>query len=304
MKKIEVKNLNEMVRLDKYVASTLEMSRKLVDLHFDQGLILVNDKKVKKNYKVRNNDVITINELEVTEETFESNFDVEFEIVFENADYAIINKPRGLVVHPAAGHYNDTLVNGLVAKISNLSTINGQNRPGIVHRIDKDTSGLLVIAKNDSAHKFISKQLSENKPKREYYAIVEGLVSNNYGTINAPIGRDFKDRKKYCVSANNSKSAITHFEVVERFADKTLLKCTLETGRTHQIRVHLNYISHPIVGDEVYNRKTPKLPIWNKGQALHAKTLGFLDPSTNEEVLYESNLDSYLTNIIEYLRNN
>lgn len=304
MEKIIVKNLDEMIRLDKYLAVKLEMSRKLVDLHFDQGLVTVNDQNKKRNYKVRNNDIVEIKDLVVEEETFEANNDVEFEIVFENTDYAIINKPRGLVVHPAPGHYADTLVNGLVAKINNLSTINGQNRPGIVHRIDKDTSGLLVIAKNDNAHKFISNQLSENKPKREYYTIVEGLVSNNFGTIDAPIGRDHKDRKKYAVTASNSKHAVTHFEVVERFRDKTLLKCVLETGRTHQIRVHLNYIAHPIVGDDLYNRKTQKLPIWNKGQALHAKTLGFVEPNTNNEVLFTSDLDDYMENIIKYLREN
>lgn len=302
MKKIKVENITENIRIDKYLATQLEMSRKLIEIHFEDDLILVNNKIAKKKYKVKNNDEITIGVLEVKEETFEANSDVEFEIAYENDDYAIINKPRGLVVHPAAGHYNDTLVNGLVAKITNLSTINGQNRPGIVHRIDKDTSGLLVIAKNDNSHRFISDQLSSNKPQREYYAIVEGLISNNRGTIIAPIGRDAKDRKKYIVTANNSKPATTHFEVVERFDDKTLVKCILETGRTHQIRVHMNYISHPIVGDDLYNRKTQKNNIWNKGQALHAKTLGFVSPTTNEQVSYSSELDDYMLDIIKYLK--
>lgn len=302
MKEIIVENLEKSIRIDKYIASELEMSRTLVELHFENELVLVNNVPVKKKYKVKNNDNIVVNELVVEEESFEANGDVEFEIIFENEDYAIVNKPRGLVVHPAPGHYNDTLVNGLVAKIKDLSTINGQNRPGIVHRIDKDTSGILVIAKNDNSHKLISEQLSSNKPKREYYAIVEGLVSNNSGTIVAPIGRSDIDRKKYTVTAKNSKKAVTHFEVIERYDDKTLVKCILETGRTHQIRVHMNYISHPIVGDDMYNKKTKPNQIWNKGQALHAKTLAFIDPKTNEEVSFDSNLDDYMNNIITFLK--
>lgn len=304
MIKIKAKNIEKNIRADKFIAQELNMSRKLVELHFEQGLVTINQKVIKKNYKVKEDNIICIADYVAPEEKIEPNEEVNFDIIFENQDYAIINKPRGLVVHPAPGHYNDTLVNGLMAKIKDLSTINGQNRPGIVHRIDKDTSGLLVVAKNDHAHRLISEQLSQSKPKREYYAIVEGLVSNNYGTINAPIGRDLKDRKKYAVTANNSKPAVTHFEVIERYANITLLKCVLETGRTHQIRVHLNYISHPILGDDMYNRRSVKNHIWNKGQALHAKTLGFIDPQTNKEVVFNSPLDSYMKNIIEYLKNN
>lgn len=304
MIKIKAKNIEKNIRADKFIAQELNMSRKLVELHFEQGLVTINKKAIKKNYKVKEDNIICIADYVAPEEQIEPNEEVNFDVIYENQDYAIINKPRGLVVHPAPGHYNDTLVNGLMAKIKDLSTINGQNRPGIVHRIDKDTSGLLVVAKNDHAHRLISEQLSQSKPKREYYAIVEGLVSNNYGTINAPIGRDLKDRKKYAVTANNSKPAVTHFEVVERYANKTLLKCILETGRTHQIRVHLNYISHPILGDEMYNRRSVKNHIWNQGQALHAKTLGFIDPQTNKEVVFNSPLDEYMNNIIEYLKNN
>lgn len=304
MEKIKVSNITENTRIDKFLALNMEISRKLIEKYFEQDLITVNNKKVKKKYKVKENDLICIAKLQVEDDVFEPRSDIEVDIIFENSDYAIVNKQRGLVVHPAPGHKNDTLVNALMSKLDNLSTINGSLRPGIVHRIDKDTSGLLIIAKNNHAHQNISSQLSSFKPKRHYYAIVEGLISNNYGTINAPIGRDPKDRKKYCVCAQNSKDSITHFEVIKRYKDKTLVKCILETGRTHQIRVHMNYISHPIIGDVLYNKKTKPNEIFNKGQALHAKTIGFIDPKTNEEVTFESNLDDYMKKIINYLENN
>lgn len=301
MKTIKVTDITSKIRIDKYLSQILESSRKDIEKYFIQNKITVNNKVIKKNYSVKNNDVIVLEELEIETINFEGNTNIKFEVIFENDNYIIVNKPRGLVVHPAPGHYNDTLVNGLVSKFNSLSDINGEERPGIVHRIDKDTSGLLVVAKNNQTHKLLSEQLSNNKPKREYYAIVEGLVTNNMGTINAPIGRDVKNRKKYRVTAQNSKHAVTHFEVIKRFESKTLIKCVLETGRTHQIRVHMEYIAHPIIGDELYNNKTQRKELFKQGQALHAKTLGFIDPYTNENVEFDSHLDDYISNIIKSL---
>ncbi len=211
------------------------------------------------------------------------------EIVYEDEDVAVVNKPKGMVVHPAAGNYENTLVHGLLYELEDLSTINGVARPGIVHRIDKDTTGLLMIAKNDKASLSLTEQLKAHTCKRTYQALVYGTIQENKGKINAPIGRDQMDRKKMAVT-KNGKEAITHFTVLKRFKDFTLVECALETGRTHQIRVHFSYIGHPLVGDKVYGRRKV---IGDEGQFLHAKTIGFLHPSTGKWMEFDSELPEY-----------
>ena len=240
-----VSNLNEEIRLDKYLSSNenINLTRSKIQKLMDNNLILVNGNNVKNSYKVKNNDVIDIGELKEDTDIIPEKMNLD--IVYEDDDVIVINKPSGVVVHPASGNYKNTLVNGLLYHSKSLSNINGEFRPGIVHRIDKDTSGLLLVAKNDKAHLSLAKQLKEKTIKRKYIALVEGVINHDTGTIDAPIGRDKNDRKKMTVTSENSKDAITHFKVLERYKDKTLIECTLETGRTHQIRVHMNYIGHP-----------------------------------------------------------
>ena len=225
--------------------------------------------------------------------------DIPLDIVYEDKDVLVVNKPRGMVVHPVVGNYQGTLVNAILYHCHDLSGINGALRPGIVHRIDKDTSGLLIIAKNDQAHINLSEQLQQKKVSRKYYALVHGVMEHDYGTIDAPIGRDVKDRKKMCVCEQNSKPAVTHFKVLERFDEYTFVECTLETGRTHQIRVHMQYIKHPVAGDETYAyRKT--LP--TGGQLLHAYELCFEHPSTHEEVIVHADMPDIFKEVLETLR--
>ena len=225
---------------------------------------------------------------------------MDLDIVYEDDDVIVINKPNGMVVHPAAGNYSGTLVNGLMYYSKNLSTINGEFRPGIVHRIDAYTTGLLVVAKNDKAHEFLARQLEEKTTHRKYWAIVWGVIQNDTGTIDAPIGRDLNNRKKMAVTAVNSKGAITHFRVLERFKNATLIELKLETGRTHQIRVHMDYIGYPVVNDPVYgNRKL----IDDTGQCLHAKELGFIHPRTNQYMEFNSELPECFINLLEYFKN-
>ena len=213
--------------------------------------------------------------------------------------FIIINKPKGMIVHPTAGSQRDTLVNGLLYHCKDLSGINGVLRPGIVHRIDKDTTGLLIVAKNDKAHLSLAEQLKDKTVSRLYYALVHGVIEHDYGTIDAPIGRDPKDRQKMCVTSLNSKNAVTHFKVVERFKEYTLVECKLETGRTHQIRVHMQYIKHPVMGDPKYSyRKTRDC----NGQMLHAHQLTFVHPSTNEKVVVDAPLPKQFEDILEELR--
>ena len=219
------------------------------------------------------------------------------EIVYEDEDVAVVNKPKGMVVHPAAGNYENTLVHGLLYELEDLSTINGVARPGIVHRIDKDTTGLLMIAKNDKASLSLTEQLKAHTCKRTYQALVYGTIQENKGKINAPIGRDQMDRKKMAVT-KNGKEAITHFTVLKRFKDFTLVECALETGRTHQIRVHFSYIGHPLVGDKVYGRRKV---IGDEGQFLHAKTIGFLHPSTGKWMEFDSELPEYFKVFLKQL---
>ena len=281
------------IRIDSYLAEYLDESRSKVLKMLKDESILVNDSSVKPSYCLRANDIVTIKEFEKIPMSAEAQ-DMDLDIVYEDDDVIVVNKANGVVVHPAVGNETGTLVNGLLYHSKQLSSLNGEFRPGIVHRIDADTTGLLMVAKNDKAHSVLSEQLSKKETTRVYYALVWGRINHDTGTIDAPIGRDSNDRKKMAVTATNSKTAITHFKVLERYKEATLIECKLETGRTHQIRVHMNYINHPIVNDPVYGRR--KL-INETGQCLHAKTLGFVHPTTGEYMEFDSELPSCFTEI-------
>ena len=281
------------IRIDSYLAEYLDESRSKVLKMLKDESILVNNIAVKPSYCLRANDIVTIKEYEEIPMNAEAE-EMDLDIVYEDDDVIVVNKANGVVVHPAVGNETGTLVNGLLHHSKELSSLNGEFRPGIVHRIDADTTGLLMVAKNDKAHAILSEQLSKKETTRVYYALVWGRINHDTGTIDAPIGRDSNDRKKMAVTATNSKSAITHFKVLERYKEATLIECKLETGRTHQIRVHMNYINHPIVNDPVYGRR--KL-INETGQCLHAKTLGFVHPTTGEYMEFDSELPSCFTEI-------
>ena len=290
----------EGTRIDKYLSYIFEgKSRNFIQNIIEKESVLVNNKKVKASYKLKLNDKIEINMPEPEELKIEPE-DIDIHIVYEDEDVAIINKPQGMVVHPAPGNYTGTLVNGLMFHLKDLSGINGVIRPGIVHRIDKDTSGLLVIAKNDNSHNILAEQFKEHSIKREYYAIVEGVVKADSGTIDKPLGRHPAERIKMAI-VSDGRRAVTHFEVIERYKKNTLVKCTLETGRTHQIRVHMSSIGHPLVGDPVYGYKKQRFKI--NGQALHAKTLGFIHPRTKEYIEFDSELPEYFQGILKILKN-
>lgn len=252
----------------------------------DSGCVTLGGQTLKANYKLREGDVIEIS-LPETEELSVTPENIPLDIVYEDKDIIVINKARGMVVHPADGNYTGTLVNALLFHCQDLSDINGVKRPGIVHRIDKDTTGLLVAAKNNFAHNVLAEQIKEHKVSRIYYALTEGIFAENAGTVNAPIGRHPVDRKKMAVNTKNGKSAVTHFTVIRRYRDTTLVKCRLETGRTHQIRVHMAYIGHPIVGDPVYGKRNPR---GMTGQALHAGALTLRHPVTGEEMTFTAPL--------------
>ncbi|ACX64120.1 pseudouridine synthase, RluA family [Paenibacillus sp. Y412MC10] len=287
-------------RIDKYLTENLgeDVSRSQVQLWIADGHVSVNDGPIKSNYKVSQGDriVLKVPEPSAVEIIPE---DIPLEIAFEDGDVIVVNKPRGMVVHPAPGHSSGTLVNALMFHCKDLSGINGELRPGIVHRIDKDTTGLIMAAKNDKAHASLAAQLKEHSVNRRYLALVHGNISHDQGTIDAPIGRDAQDRKLYTVTDRNSKHAVTHFTVVERFGDYSLLELKLETGRTHQIRVHMKYIGHPLVGDPVYGKsKGIKL----NGQALHAAVLGFVHPSTGEYKEFSAPMPSDMNELLTILR--
>lgn len=286
-------------RLDRYLAKQFpEYSRSQIQKWIDQGNILVNDQRVKTKYMVNQGDIVSIQEPELEVLSIDPE-PIDLDIIYEDQDLIIINKPQGMVVHPSAGHHTGTLVNGLMYYTKQLSSVNGEFRPGIVHRIDKDTSGLLVVAKNDATHRYLSEQLKDKKPERTYYALVHGIIPHQEGTIKAPIGRCPKDRKKQAVVAQG-RDAVTHFEVIETFGDQfSLIKCHLETGRTHQIRVHMNYIGHPIAGDPLYG---PRKTLKGNGQYLHAQTLGFVHPTTQEYVTFEAPLPEYFEDQLQELR--
>ncbi len=281
------------LRIDKYLISVTDLSRNKVQELINADLVKVNDHLVKSSYVVKENDCIEIErfleyETDITAE------DIKLDIVYEDNDVLVVNKASGMVVHPAAGNYSNTLVNALLYHTKSLSDINGNVRPGIVHRIDKDTSGLLVVAKNNNAHKILAKELEERKIKRVYIALVDGVINNDSGTIDAPIGRSKINRKKMEVTGDNSKDAVTHFIVLKRYSDATLIECTLDTGRTHQIRAHMKYINHPIINDPVYNNKK-STPF---GQMLHAKKISFIHPTTNKVMEFECDLPTEFTEIL------
>jgi len=284
-------------RLDKYLANNTDNSRSTIIKMLDNGFIKVNGKIEKASYKVRINDCIDIEDGFI-EETDIIPVKMDINIVYEDDDLIIVDKPSGLVVHPGSGNYDNTLVNGLMHYTNSLSDINGEERPGIVHRIDKDTSGLIVIAKNNKSHAILSEYFKEhNNIKREYIALICGHFPHDSATIDAPIGRDPKDRKKMTVTATNSKSAITHLKVLKKYKDYTLVSLILETGRTHQIRVHMNYIGYPIYNDPVYNTKKST----EFGQFLHSHKMDFIHPVTKKEMHFESPLPKEFQDFIDTL---
>lgn len=297
MKFLEVESDGK--RIDAYLSEKLEdMSRVTVQRLLSNGKILVNHKIVKSSYKVQEGDKIQIEE-EIPVEISLKAQNIPLEVIYEDKDIIVVNKPKGMVVHPANGNPDGTLVNAIMAMCKgSLSGIGGEIRPGIVHRLDKDTSGIIVVAKNDKAHINLSEQIKEHRVKKTYIALVRGIVKENEATINMPIGRSEKDRKKMAVT-KKGKEAITHFRVLERYDKYTLLQVNIETGRTHQIRVHLSQIGYPIVGDEVYSNGKNE---WNiKGQCLHAKSLEFTHPITGEKMYLEARLPEYFENMLEDL---
>lgn len=298
MNKFIIKEENNQLRLDKALANQTELSRSLLTELIRDAKVLVNGEVKKAKYKVKTGDRIDVEipKDEVLDIVAE---DLPLEIVYEDLQVAVVNKPQGMVVHPAAGHASGTLVNALMYHIKDLSSINGVIRPGIVHRIDKDTSGLLMVAKNDKAHESLAAQLKDKSSKRRYLAIVHGEIPNDKGTIEAPIGRNPKERKKQAV-VSGGKPAITHFEVLERFLGYTLVALQLETGRTHQIRVHMNYIGHPVAGDPLYGPNKTLTP--NHGQFLHAETLGFEHPTTGEFMEFQAEVPEIFAEQLKKLR--
>ena len=285
-------------RIDKYLIDSTEYTRSKIQKMIDNGNILVNGKEVKSSYILKENDNIEISEY--IEETDIIPENIPLDIYYEDEDLIVVNKPSGMVVHPAPGNYTGTLVNALMYHTNNLRTVNTSIRPGIVHRIDADTSGLLVVAKNDEAHNVLADAIAKKEVVREYIALVEGIILEDTATIDAPIGRDKNNRKKMAVTSENSKDAITHIRVLDRFKDSTLIRCKLETGRTHQIRVHLNYIGHPIVNDPVYGKK--KLIDEKFGQMLHAEKIGFVHPTTKEYMEFTAPVPDRFKEILEEFR--
>lgn len=282
---MEIEVVENLDRIDKYLTNYVDYSRSVIAKMIDSEYILVNDKKVKANYVVKVGDKITVKEgfiepLDINPEN------IPIDIIYEDDDIIVVNKDSGMVVHPGSGVKEHTLVNALIYHTNNLSDINGEVRPGIVHRIDKDTSGLMIVAKNNKSHEILSDMLSRHEIKREYIALVKGVFPNETATIDAPIGRDKNNRKKMAVTQENSKDAITHLRVIKRYKKYTLLRLKLETGRTHQIRVHLSYIGYPVYNDPVYtNDKTTEF-----GQFLHSASIDFIHPITNENMHFEAPL--------------
>lgn len=297
---LNVEETDSGIRLDKWLASKKEtdMTRTAVQNLIESGGVLVNGKTVSKNYKQKSGDVLEVTipdpvELDAKPE------DIPLDIVYEDESLLVVNKPKGMVVHPAPGNYSGTMVNALMYHCKGrLSGINGVIRPGIVHRIDKNTSGLLIVAKTDTAHNFLAEQIKEHSFTREYELVAEGRFRETEGTVNAPIGRNPDDRKKMCVIYTNSKNAVTHYSVIEQFEKYAHLKCRLETGRTHQIRVHMSYIGHPVLGDDVYGKPFKGID----GQCLHAKKIGFIHPVSHEYMEFDSELPEYFKEILRKVR--
>ena len=288
------------LRIDKWLSeqTDIDLTRSAVAKLIEADKVFVNGKAVSKSYKIQADDVVDV-EIPDPVESSVLPEDIHLDIVYEDSYLLVVNKPQGMVVHPAAGNYTGTLVNALLFRYKDeLSGINGVIRPGIVHRIDKNTSGLLIVAKTDKAHIGLAEQIKAHSFTREYEAICVGRFKDKSGTVDAPIGRDKRDRKKMCVTHSNSKNAVTHYEVLEDFANYSYVRFRLETGRTHQIRVHCAYLGHPILGDDVYEK-----PYQNcKGQCLHARKIGFVHPISGEYLEFTSNLPEYFTKLLEKLR--
>lgn len=294
---IEEENVGK--RLDLFVSENeVDMSRSFVQGIIEKQQVKVNGQIKKSNYKLRVGDQVQVELAEPVELQVEAE-EIPLDIIYEDSDVIVINKPQDMVVHPAPGNYTGTLVNGLLHHCKDLSGINGVIRPGIVHRIDKDTSGILVVAKNDKSHNSLAMQLKDHSMKRTYYAIVEGIVKEEEGTVRTNIGRHPVERVKMAV-VKDGKEAITNYKVLERFKSNTLVECRLETGRTHQIRVHMAHLHHPLIGDQVYGYKKQKFKL--QGQALHAKNLGFIHPTTGEYMEFDSQLPEYFQDILDKLR--
>lgn len=289
------------VRLDKFIAdSGIELSRSAAVSLIDSGGVTVNGKAENKKYKLAIGDEVNVRIPEPVPYEAKAE-DIPLDIVYEDSDLLVVNKPKGMVVHPAAGNYEGTLVNALLFHCGDsLSGINGVLRPGIVHRIDKDTSGLLIVAKNDYAHKLLAEQIKEHSFTREYEAVVFGNLKDESGTVDAPIGRHPVDRKKMCITQKNSKNAVTHYRVLERLKGYTYIQCKLETGRTHQIRVHMASLGHPVAGDLVYGVKNERVPF--TGQCLHARKIGFVHPVTKTYMEFTSPLPAYFEQFLTKLR--
>ena len=289
------------LRIDKYISSVNEqLSRSYIQKLLKSGLVLVDGKPVKASYQVDEGDVISLDIPEAVEPEIEPE-DMDLDILYEDQDVILVNKPKGMVVHPAAGHYSHTLVNGLMYHCKDqLSGINGVMRPGIVHRIDMDTTGVIIACKNDMAHNSIAAQLKEHSITRRYQAIVHGVLKDDTGTIEGPIGRHPTDRKKMSINYNNGKNAVTHYKVLKRFRQYTHVECRLETGRTHQIRVHMASIGHPLLGDLVYGPGKCPIPGLH-GQTLHAGILGFIHPRTGEYMEFTAPLPEYFTKLLNTL---
>jgi 23S rRNA pseudouridine1911/1915/1917 synthase len=295
---VVVEETHNGVRIDKYLTEILsDFSRSRVQQLIEEGYVEVNDLETKSNYKVKTGDIVSAEwpEDEALEVEAE---EMDLDILYEDSDIIVINKPKGMVVHPGAGNPSHTLVNGLLAHCKDLSGINGVLRPGIVHRIDKDTSGCLVVAKNDLAHQVLSEQLSSKTMRRTYLALVHGVLNHNVGTIEAPIGRDKNDRQKMTVTSIGSRPAVTHFKVIQRYEKMTLVECQLETGRTHQIRVHFQYIGYPIVGDPKYSIKHT---LETQGQCLHAYKIEFRHPRTDELMQFSAEMPDVFKKVLEEL---
>lgn len=300
IKEFTVENEHIDMRLDVFLSMKLDgKSRSFIQNIIEEEKVLVNSKIKKSNYRLKEKDKVEIAIPEPVALNVKPE-DIPIDILYEDSDIIVVNKPQGMVVHPASGVYNGTLVNALLNHCKDLSGINGVTRPGIVHRIDKDTSGVLVIAKNDNSHNKLSEQFKEHSMTRVYTAVVEGIVKDDNGTIDASLARHPIDRVKIAV-VKEGRRAVTHYKVIERYKANTLIECRLETGRTHQIRVHMSYIGHPVVGDPVYGYKKQRFNL--NGQLLHAKLLGFIHPTTGEYMQFESELPDYFKKVVNILKN-